>query len=65
MVRSIWPLEDLDGAVDAVPAPGHQPVQVGAADQREVRAVGERGDDVLAGHDPGVEVDLEVAARPP
>ena len=62
MVRSIWPLEDLDGPVDAVAAAGHQAVEVGPADQREVGAVGDRGDDVLAGHDPGVEVHLEVAA---
>ena len=57
--------EDLDGAVDALAAAGHQAVEVGAADQREAGAVRDRGDDVLAGHDPGVEVHLEVADRPP
>ena len=51
--------EDLDGAVHALAAAGHQAVEVGAADEGEVGAVGDRGDDVLAGADAGVQVRVE------
>ena len=56
-------LEDLDGPVDAGAAAGHQAVEVGAADQGEPGAVRDRGDDILAGHDPGVQVHLEIGAH--
>ena len=35
IVRSTWPREDLDRAVDAGAATGHQAVEVGTADERE------------------------------
>ena len=44
------------------PSAGHQAVEVRAADQGEPRAECDRGDDVGAGHDAGVEVDLDVPA---
>jgi hypothetical protein len=55
--------QDLDGAVDTGLAAGHQPVQVGATDQREPCAHRDRRDHVGTGHDPGVEHDLDVAAH--
>src|SRR5262245_43895986 len=54
--------QDVDGPVDAATAAGHQAVQVGPSDQGEAGAEGERGDDVGAVHDAGVQVHLEVAA---
>src|SRR3954468_16945750 len=39
-------------------APRHESVQVGAADQRESGPQRDRGDDVRAGHDAGVDMDL-------
>ena len=53
--------QDLDGPVHAGPSAGHQPVEVGAADQREVGAQGQGGDDVRAAHDAGVQDDRRVA----
>src|SRR5262249_62107107 len=54
--------EDVDGAVDAGPAAGHEAVEVGAADEGEARAEGDRRDDVGAVHDAGVDRDLRAAA---
>ena len=49
--------EDLDRAVDSCASAGHQAVEVRAADQGESGAERDRGDDVGAVHDAGVEVD--------
>src|SRR5699024_4659664 len=54
--------EDLDGSVHAWAAAGHEAVEVGAADEGEVGAQGDGGDDVGAVHDAGVEDDLDVVA---
>ena len=58
MVRLTWPGQDLDRPVDAGLAAGHQPVQVGPADQREPRAERHRGHNVRAGHDARVQQNL-------
>src|SRR3954447_24940105 len=50
------PAQDLNGAVDAFASAGHQAVEVGATDQGEPGSVRDRRDDVLAGHDAGVEM---------
>ena len=47
---------------DALPAAGHQAVEIGAPDQGEPRAERDGGDDVGPGHDPGVQHDLGVGA---
>src|SRR4051812_42020751 len=54
--------EDLDGAVHTGPAAGHQPVEVGTADQGELGAERDAGGDVGAVHDARVDADLDVAA---
>src|SRR5689334_926152 len=54
--------EDVDRAVDAGAAAGHEAVEVGAADEGEARAEGDRRDDVGAVHDAGVDGDLGAAA---
>src|SRR5699024_3483399 len=55
--------QDFDGPVHALPATGHQAVQVGPADQSEVGAHGDRCHDIGAVHDAGVEDDLRAAAE--
>lgn len=55
--------EDVDGAVDAFTSSGHQAVEVGAADQGELGAQGDGGDDVGAVHDPGVDNHFHVLAH--
>src|SRR5699024_7759930 len=55
--------QDFDGPVPALPATGHQAVQVGPADQSEVGAHGDRCHDIGAVHDAGVEDDLRAAAE--
>ena len=62
MVRTISP--ERISIVRSTPgaAAGHQPVEVGAADERELRAEGDRGDDVGAVHDAGVDHHLDVLA---
>src|SRR5690625_5436161 len=52
--------QDLDGAVDALPAACHQAVEVGAADQGEPGPEGDGRHDVGAVHDAGVDADLGV-----
>ncbi len=47
--------EDRDGMVHTCAAPGRQHVQLGAADEGELRAERDRGHDVGAGHDAGVD----------
>src|SRR6185312_6213991 len=54
--------EDLDGAVDTLASAGHEAVEVGATDEREPSAEGNRGHDVRPRHDAGVEQDLGVLA---
>jgi hypothetical protein len=46
--------QDLDRAVDTKTPSGHQPVEVGAADHREVGAMGECCRNVLSTHHSGV-----------
>ena len=55
--------QDFDGTADAGLATGHQPVQVGPADEGATRTESDRGDDVGAGHDAGVDEDLGVGAE--
>ena len=55
--------KDLDGTVDARSSSGHEPVEVGAADQCEPGTEGDRCDDVGAGHDAGVDGHLDIAAE--
>jgi len=45
--------------VDAQPPSRHEPVKVCAANPDEVGSMGKGGDDVVARHDAGVEVDLK------
>src|SRR5699024_11078380 len=49
--------QDLDGAVHALAAAGHEAVEVGASDEGEVGAEGDGCDDVRAVHDAGVDHD--------
>src|SRR5262245_24770958 len=55
--------QDADGAGDATASTGHEAVEIGPSVQSEAGAEGERGDDVGAVHDAGVQVHLEVAAH--
>lgn len=57
--------QNVDRAVHALTAAGHESVKVGAANEREVRSHGEHCHDVRAGHDARVQDDLRVVAEVP
>src|SRR5665213_1411930 len=52
--------KNLDGAVDAFAAAGHQTVEVRTADECEFGTKSDRRDDVRAVHNAGVEVNFEI-----
>ena len=54
--------EDVEGPLDALLATGHQAVEVRAPDQAGSGAHRDGRDDVPAGHDPAVEIDLGTVA---
>src|SRR5665811_1371342 len=55
-------LQDGDRTVDAIAATGHESIQVGTADERELGAHRDSRDDVGARHDAGVQMHLGVVA---
>ena len=54
--------QDFDGAIHASLATGHQAVKVSAADQGELRTLGNRSDDVRAIHDAGIHSHVQILA---